>query len=269
MTGERDPQLAYSELMGKMLDEEHRRTKARKMLSVVRHFLGRDDLSGLTVADIGCSAGFIADELAAAGAATTYGFDIDAPGLAKAKERFGERVTFVEAPGENMPLPDESLDLVVFNHIYEHVVDPDAVMAEVRRVLKPDGVVYLGLANKYQPIEPHYSLPLLSWLPQGLADRVLRATGKADSYYERHRSRRGLKAMLRGLHVWDYTFCVIKDPVTFQAGEIVRGPVSRVPTGVLRLATQIIPTYIWIGTKSGTGPRGRRLKPAPDHLRSP
>ncbi len=269
MTTEREPQLAYSELMGKMLDEEHRRTKARKMLSVVRHFLGRDDLKGMTVADIGCSAGFIADELAKAGAETTYGFDIDAPGLEKAKERFGEQVKFVNAPGEKMPLPDESLDLVVFNHIYEHVVDPDAVIAEVHRVLKPEGVVYLGLANKFQPIEPHYNLPLLSWLPQGLADRYIRAAKKADSYYEKHRSRGGLKKMLDGFHVWDYTFCVIKDPVTFQAGEIVKGPISKVPTPVLRLATQIVPTYVWIGTKSAAGPRGAELTPRPGHLRTP
>ncbi|WP_291413982.1 class I SAM-dependent methyltransferase [Actinophytocola sp.] len=64
-------------------------------------------------------------------------FDIDEPGLAKARERFGEPADFVHAGGENMPLPDESLDLVVFNHIYEHVVDPDAVIAEIHRVLKP------------------------------------------------------------------------------------------------------------------------------------
>ncbi|WP_291413983.1 hypothetical protein [Actinophytocola sp.] len=48
--------------MGRMLDEEKRRTKARKMLSILRRFLGRDDLAGMTVADIGCSADFIADE---------------------------------------------------------------------------------------------------------------------------------------------------------------------------------------------------------------
>jgi hypothetical protein len=69
--------------------------------------------------------------------------------------------------------------------------------------------------------------------------------------------------------VWDYTFCVIKDPVTFQAGEIVKGHISKVPTPVLRLATQIVPTYVWIGTKSAAGPRGTELNPRPGHLRTP
>ncbi len=268
MADERQPQLAYSELQSKMLDEEHRRGKARKILSVVEHFLGRDDLGDLTVADVGCSAGFIADELAAAGAKTTYGFDIDEPGLAKARERFGERVEFVCAPGEAIPLPDESLDVVVFNHIYEHVVNPEAILAEIRRVLKAEGMLYLGLANRFQLIEPHYRLPFLSWLPQRAADRYIRAAGKADVYYEQHRSRAGLTRMLAGYHVWDYSVSVIKDPGAFAAGDLVPGPVARVPTAVWRAATPVLPTYIWVASKSGRGPRGRPLSPPPKHQRS-
>ena len=61
-----------------MLDEDKRRTKAAKLIAVVRHALGVPDLSGLTALDVGCSAGFIADELALAGARTT-GIDIDEP----------------------------------------------------------------------------------------------------------------------------------------------------------------------------------------------
>jgi 2-polyprenyl-3-methyl-5-hydroxy-6-metoxy-1,4-benzoquinol methylase len=56
------------------------------------------DLTGLRVLDLGCSTGFISDELYRAGATVT-GVDIDEPGLARA-----------------------------FTHIYEHVVDPDAVL---------------------------------------------------------------------------------------------------------------------------------------------
>jgi ubiquinone/menaquinone biosynthesis C-methylase UbiE len=268
MADERKPQLAYSELQSKMLDEEHRRVKARKILSVVEHFLGRTDLSGLSVADVGCSAGFIADELAAAGAKETYGFDIDEPGLAKARERFGERVQFVCAPGEAMPLPDESLDVVVFNHIYEHVVDPESVLRDIRRVLKPEGVVYLGLAQKFQLIEPHYRLPFLSWLPQKAADRYMRLARKGDAYYEKHRSRRNLTAMLDGFHVWDYSLSVIKDPGAFAATDLVPGPVAKVPNAVLRAAVPILPTYIWVASKSGRGPQGRALNPQPHHQRS-
>src|SRR5690242_13831723 len=62
---QRVAQLAYSEFQSAMLDEGKRRRKAAKIIAVLEHFRG--PLGGLTVADIGCSAGFIADELAEAG----------------------------------------------------------------------------------------------------------------------------------------------------------------------------------------------------------
>ena len=86
------------------------------------------------MADIGCSAGFISDELAEAGAAQVAGIDIDIPCLGKAQERFGKRVSFVCGDGERLPFRDGSFDAIVFNHIYEHVVDPDAVVRELHRV---------------------------------------------------------------------------------------------------------------------------------------
>jgi glycosyltransferase involved in cell wall biosynthesis/ubiquinone/menaquinone biosynthesis C-methylase UbiE len=249
----RRPQLAYSETQAKMLDEQHRRAKARKIIRVLHHFLGRGDLSGLTALDIGCSAGFIADELAGDGA-RTVGVDIDAPGLARAHERFGGRVEFLCASADALPVADESLDVVVFNHIYEHVVDADAVVSEIHRVLRADGVAYLGLGNKYQLVEPHYRLPLLSWLPQRQADGYVRRFGRADEYYERYRSRRGLQELVRGFHVWDYTVAVIRAPRLFASDDQVGTAVSRVPTGLLRAALPIVPTYIWVASKGSREP---------------
>jgi ubiquinone/menaquinone biosynthesis C-methylase UbiE len=173
------PQLAYSELMDKMLDEDHRRQKARKISQVLLHFLGRTDFTDLVVVDVGCSAGYIADSIAEQGG-RTLGIDIDVPGLAKAHARFGEQVGFLCANGEQLPFPDGSVDVVVFNHIYEHVVDPVAVLRDITRVLKPNGAVYLGLGNRLGIMEPHYRLPFLSYLPPALADRyiALKAAGR-------------------------------------------------------------------------------------------
>ncbi len=253
---ERQQQLAYSDFQEKMLDEPKRRTKAAKIASVLGHFLGRDDLDGLVVADVGCSVGFISDEMRRRGG-RTFGVDIDVPGLAKAHQRFGSDICFLCADGERLPWADETVDVVVFNHIYEHVVDPDAVMAEIRRVLRPDGVVYLGLGNRLGVMEPHYRLPFLSWLPHGrAADAYVKAFGRADSYYERFRGRSGLRRLATGLHVWDYTFAVLADPVAFHATDMVKGPLTKVPAPILRAARPVVPTYIWVGSKSSRGPLG-------------
>jgi len=266
MAGQRKEQLAYSELMAAMLDETKRRRKAAKILAVLRHALGREDLSGLTAVDVGCSAGFIADELALAGA-TTHGLDIDEPGLAKARARFGERVVFDCAPGEAMPFEDGSVDVVVLNHIYEHVVDPEAVVAEIHRVLADDGVLYLGIGNRLGIIEPHYRLPFLSWLPRGpVADRYVRAFGRADHYYERFRTARGLKRLFADFDCWDYTLPVLAESAAFSGDDVVPGLVSRFPKWALSLALPVVPTYIWVAFRQPHTPAGPLLKVQPRHL---
>jgi SAM-dependent methyltransferase len=279
---ERAVQLAYSEFQGAMLDEAKRRRKAAKIIAVLGHFLGRGPgdgavLDGLTVADIGCSAGFIADELASAGARHAFGVDIDVPGLRKAAERFGERVTFLCADGTALPFPDGSMDVLVFNHIYEHVVDPDAVIEEMHRVLADDGVLYLGLGNRLGVMEPHYKLPFLSYLPPSLADRYVRLSGRADHYHERFRTRGGLRRMLRDFHVWDYSLPVLAAPGRFAGGELFPGAVgraaeatlARAPRSALRGLLPVVPTYLWVATKTPRRPLGVTLPQPPDPVRTP
>lgn len=268
MARQRTAQLEYSELMGAMLDEEKRRRKARKIIAVLRHFLGRDDLGGLTVADVGCSAGFIADELAAAGA-HTIGVDVDVPGLRKAHDRFGERVAFCCGDGERLPFADGSVDAIVFNHIYEHVLDPDAIIAEMHRVLAPGGLLYLGLGNRLGVIEPHYKLPFLSYLPPPLSDAYVRATGRADHYHERFRTRTGLRRMLAGWFVWDYSLPVLGDPARFAAGDVAPGPVARLPRTAVRAALPLVPTYLWVATKRPRTPLGPAVAWPPERVPTP
>jgi SAM-dependent methyltransferase len=261
----RREQLEYSELMAKMLDEPGRRKKAAKIVAVLCHALGVADLSGRTAVDVGCSAGFIAHELALAGARTT-GVDIDEPGVAKARARFGDEVDFRIARGENLPFPDDSVDIVVLNHIYEHVVDPEAVVAEIHRVLKPRGVLYLGAGHKHQLLEPHHRLPLLSWLPQRAADRYLRLFGKGDHYYEHYYSARGLRRLVAAYDVWDYTLPVLSDAAAFAGDDIVPSWVGALPERVLAAALPLVPTYIWVAFKEPGLPRGPVLRVPPRHL---
>ncbi|GAA4408783.1 hypothetical protein GCM10023168_26670 [Fodinibacter luteus] len=258
----REEQLAYSEIMAKMLDEQARRKKAAKIIAVVRHALGVGSLDGLRAVDVGCSAGFIADELALAGASTS-GVDIDEPGLEKARARFGERVDFRLARGEDLPFDDGSVDVVVLNHIYEHVVDPEAVVADIHRVLRPGGLLYLGVGHRWQVIEPHHRLPFLSWLPRGAADRYLRATGKGEHYYERYYTPAGLRRLFADYTVWDYTLPVLADPRTFSADDNVPSWVERVPTPVLAAARPLAPTYVWAAFAGDAVPAGPPLRVPP------
>jgi ubiquinone/menaquinone biosynthesis C-methylase UbiE len=261
----RQPQLSYSEIQDKTHDEAKRRTKAAKIRAVLEHFYGREDLTGLTAVDVGCSTGFTAAELSAAGA-KVVGLDIDVPGLGHAAARFGDQVEFLCADGTAMPFADQSVDIVVFNHIYEHVVDPDGVLAEIRRILRLDGAAYLGFANRLGIIEPHYRLPFLSWLPRNVADRYVAMTGRAPNYYEQFRTRRGLRRMCAGLVLWDYTYTVLSDSEAFKARDMVPQRFAQAPPLVWRLLSPIMPTFIWIGTPGIARPRGKATRHAPDRL---
>ena len=67
----------------------------------------------------------------------------------------------------------------------EHVGDLQAQqhhVTEIRRVLDSGGLAYLAAPNKWGLMEPHFRLPLRSWLPRGLADTYVRAMGKGSHY---------------------------------------------------------------------------------------
>jgi SAM-dependent methyltransferase len=171
--------------------------------------------------------------------------------LHRARQRFTEQ-GFVVAAGEHLPFPQARFDIVVFNHIYEHVVDADAVMTEIGRVLKHDGVAYLGLGNRRQVVEPHYRLPFLSWLPPRFADRYVAATRRAPSYYERFRTRAELLVMCAQLNLFDYTYTVLANSERFAAEDVVPRRLAGAPPLVWRVLTPVMPTFIWVGTP---GPR--------------
>ena len=58
--------------------------------------------------------------------------------LAGASDRFTHRV--IDA--QDIPFEDETFDAVIANHMLYHVPDLDAALAEIQRVLKPDGKLY-------------------------------------------------------------------------------------------------------------------------------
>lgn len=49
------------------------------------------------------------------------------------------------ADGHRLPLADASVDTVICKAVLEHVEDPGAVVAEIARVLRPGGLVYLDI----------------------------------------------------------------------------------------------------------------------------
>jgi SAM-dependent methyltransferase len=84
-----------------------------------------------------------------------------------------------------LPFAAASFDVVITNHVIEHVGGAPAQRAhltEVRRVLEPGGVGYLAVPNRWMLVEPHYRLAFLSWLPRRLRSPYLRLMGRGSHY---------------------------------------------------------------------------------------
>ena len=60
--------------------------------------------------------------------------------------------------GESIPFPDATVDLIVCHTVIEHVQDVEAVIAEMSRVLSPQGILHLEAPNYVWPYEPHLGI---------------------------------------------------------------------------------------------------------------
>ena len=87
------------------------------------------------ILDLGCGDGQLTERLAASGACVV-GVDIS-PEMVEAAR--GRGIEAVEACAESLPFADRSFDAVFSNAVLHWIRDQDAMMAEVRRVLKPGG----------------------------------------------------------------------------------------------------------------------------------
>lgn len=119
-----------------------------------RYILSRiGDLSGRRVLDLGCGAGEAAIYFALHGA-EVHAADISPEMLNVATQlasRFGVRITAVEASTSQLPLRDQSFDIVYGNGVLHHVeLEPAA--AEVYRVLKPGGLAAFIEPLPYNPV---------------------------------------------------------------------------------------------------------------------
>jgi ubiquinone/menaquinone biosynthesis C-methylase UbiE len=116
--------------------------------------------AGKNVLDIACGEGFGAN-LLAAGAAHITAVDIDAKVIQKARKKYrSAAIDFLVGNAEKIPCPDASFDLVVSFETIEHLDNQDKMLTEIKRVLKPDGILLISTPNKdLHTGDPHQQNP--------------------------------------------------------------------------------------------------------------
>jgi SAM-dependent methyltransferase len=120
-------------------------------------------ISSGTVLDLGCGAGDSVDQFRDVNPAVHWvGVDVErSPEVASRRRTDAEFVTF---DGVHLPFDDGSFDAVYCKQVLEHVREPAPLLAEVARVLRPDG----AFAGSTSQLEPFHSYSTWNYTPYGL-----------------------------------------------------------------------------------------------------
>jgi len=145
----------------------------------LRRYTVDEMFSGKTVLDIGCGAAGKSLFYANCGAEMVIGVEIlekyrpDAEGLA-AQLGLSDRFRFVCADAAALPLEDNSVDTVIVNDAMEHVDEPEAVLRELLRVLKPGGRAFINFPPYHHPFGAHLSDAIyMPWVHLFFSERTL------------------------------------------------------------------------------------------------
>ena len=139
-----------------------------------RHVVGEHlepagDLRGKRVLDIGCGLGGKTVAYEEAGAAEVVGADL-LEANAVASLRFAAQKTtgfaggFLVGDASRLPMADRTFDTVVANDAMEHFSEPEAAVAEMARVTRPGGAIWLFFTPHFSPLGSHlYDYIYIPW----------------------------------------------------------------------------------------------------------
>lgn len=118
-----------------------------------RYAMAKDFAAGKVVLDIACGEGYGSAVLAGA-AARVYGVDIAPDAIAHAKAKYQRpNVEFLTGRCADIPLADGAVDLVVSFETIEHHTEHKEMFAEIKRVLRPGGLMIMSSPDKLEYTE--------------------------------------------------------------------------------------------------------------------
>lgn len=238
----------YSKGISKILDSKDRLRIAKQIDSVIKDYQG--NTKSLKCLDIACSSGVITNYMTDS-FQEIIGIDIDESALELARKNyFKNNLRFDYMNAEKLTFKDSTFDVVICNQVYNFVEDPNKLIKEIYRVLKPGGICFFSARNKFALIEPQYGLPFLSWLPYKLGKTYIHFSNKGNEYFgKNYLSYKGLKHLVSNFKVIDYTTKVLKNPLRYRFYRLTKYKLlaKMLP---LDLLLPLMPNFVWLLKKS-------------------
>ena len=168
----------------------------------IKWFVQRFRLQGRRVLDIGCGRGnntlhFLDSDN------TAVGMDLQPSLIADFRSRTESPAVMGDACC--LPFRDQCFDVVCFSEVIEHLQDPESALAEIGRVLRPDGYVLLTTENRNAVLLEQMPNPFIVLekvlgllFPRVLPFRELLYEGYGDRFYHTSFARPELCGLAKG-----------------------------------------------------------------------
>lgn len=178
------------EVLSFILSEGYLRSQADYYISVMRKTLA--SIEGKKILEIGSGYGFF----------LIYGIkelEWDLYGIEPGRGEFAGRWEIAKemlkqngisqerlicSVGEDIRLESNSYDVVICNAVLEHVMDPQKVVQEAYRVLKPGGALIFNIPNYRWFYEGHYDMFWFPFISKSIARKYARLRGRDPKYIE-------------------------------------------------------------------------------------
>jgi 2-polyprenyl-3-methyl-5-hydroxy-6-metoxy-1,4-benzoquinol methylase len=218
----------------------NRLIKAKKIESVLSDYYGVESIAGLKILDIGCGSGLIAEYFSKNNHVTC----VDVEDKLMLTDRAA--ISFEIVVSAKLPFSDNAFDIVISNHVIEHLKEQEMHLIEINRILKPDGACYFTTPNRTFPLEPHYRIPLIHYLPNKMFHWLLKIIGK----YQEDLHLLSYKEMLKLFQIckFDYrefTTNLLKYPEKYNMDSGYHFS-KYLPMTILRLINRIVPGNIFV-----------------------
>jgi ubiquinone/menaquinone biosynthesis C-methylase UbiE len=144
------------------------------IIDTLRKYAPEFRVQGASVLDVGCGDAGALIAFAEQGAKCA-GIECFDASLERGKLRaadHGVEVDLRKGVAESIPYPDATFDLVMLDNVLEHVTDRPLTLREVKRVLKPGGLLYMVTPKPFSIYslwnDPHYDLAGLVLMPRSM-----------------------------------------------------------------------------------------------------